>query len=499
MTALGILRVAWARKGWIAGPVVVTSALAALLGAGLERRASYVASRVLSVTEGAQAEAVFACKSVEVLSKALSGSRLEGKVLPQELASRVKAEVEGRLVRLSVVWSSSDDAEYLVERIASEAARAVVVHAQEVSAADRAAAEEIEERLRQLRANRDAAQRELAELTTSHPVEQGPHGELRSVARRRLIETQDALAAARRELAELDAEIAALQAKPSLDARVEEPAGTAAQGRLAELDRKIAELREEMTDLHPRLATLLAERARLASAGEGHPARPRPGDAEPRVSLELASKEALRARLLARVAALEKEEKDLSERVRLEAAAVEERVARTQQVLKRTGDDILAAEEELERARRSMAAKLASRAALSVKAKLPVETRRSGASPGLLGTLGAALGLVLGALLAALAEALDPAIRTGEDVTRHLDIPVLAEVPADALLCSRGGERSRASAILWLVAFLLAAAFMLVLVYPGWEAVADFLRRLFAWAGDRLGMAVRPGDLGARP
>jgi len=493
MTALGMLRIGWARKGWIAGSVALTAFIAALLGAMLERRVSYVASRVLAVTEGVHAEAVFACKSAEVLSRALAGSRLEGSLLPQELAESVKVEVEGRFVRLSVERPSASEAEYLVERIASEASRAVTQHANEVSSRDRAAAEEIEERLRQLRANRDAAQRELAELTTSHPVEPGPHGELRSVSRRRLIETQDSLAAARRELAELDAELAAMRGRsaspePPPEAPPRAPGGESPRGRpeeLERLDRRIAELREEMTDLHPRLAALLAERARLEEKllGRGAPA----GDSAPGTGPapsasaehpELAAKEALRARVAARVSALEKEEKSLSEQVRTEAAAVEERVARMTLVLKRSTDDILSTEQELEQAKRKAAASTASRAALSVRTKLPTEARRSGASATLLGSLGAAFGLVLGVLLAALAEAVDPVLRTAEDVMKHLDLPVLAEVPAGALAASSPARgRLVSGGLLWLCVFVVAAAFLLVLAYPGWETLAELFRR----------------------
>jgi hypothetical protein len=75
--------------------------------------------------------------------------------------------------------------------------------------------------------------------------------------------------------------------------------------------------------------------------------------------------------------------------------------------------------------------------------------------------------------LAALAEAMDPVVRTVEDVARVLDMPVLAAVPGMTL--RREGPRSTARTLgwmIWLAAFLLAAAVLIVLVYPGWERLA---------------------------
>lgn len=463
MTALDLFRIAWARKGWLLAPTLIVAAALALVGAMLQARVSYIASRILSVSEGAQAEALFACKSIEVLAKALEGSRLEGVLTPQELATHVSATIESKLVKLSVERPSGEEAEYLVERIASEAAKAVVQLAREASAKDRAAIEDLEERLRQLRANRDAAQRELARLTAEHPVERSSHGELQSVFRRRLLQTQEELATARKELASLDAELAVMRTGAPGRTQV---LPEAVARRLAELDGEIAKLREEMTDLHPRLAALLAERSRLEAL---------PAVEQKASPPELATKEAARAGLAARIEELSKQLKEFSEKVEQEAAVVEEKVVRLTHVIKRTTDDIASAEEEIKEAKRKASGNLIAKAALEVKTKLPLQTNRSGIGPTTLGSLGVALGLVLGGLLAALAEAIDVRIRTSEDVTKHLDVPLLAEVPADAL----GKQTSSTShaalnALLWLLVFVAVAAFILVLVYPGWDAIVTF-------------------------
>ena len=98
---------------------------------------------------------------------------------------------------------------------------------------------------------------------------------------------------------------------------------------------------------------------------------------------------------------------------------------------------------------------------------------------------------MIGGLLAALAETVDPVIRSGEDVERHLDIPVLATVsrslgdpPAggerpsggqerrsgrlSARAATREGRSRWAAAAVWLLIFVVAVAVVAIVFYPGW-------------------------------
>jgi hypothetical protein len=240
-------------------------------------------------------------------------------------------------------------------------------------------------------------------------------------------------------------------------------------------------LREEFTDIHPRVVALRAERARVEAELTDEVPQTVDVQRDPvRLELrrQLAGKDGQRARIVSRIAALLDEERMLAEFVRTEVPAIEERARRLTIRLKDTARDDETVSHSLDSARRAANENRASKAAITVRSgSPPPQVLRSGASLRLFSVLGVVFGLVAGGLLAAFAEALDPVIRTSEDVRRHLDLPVLAAVPRQALRLVRHTGRQRAlGALVWAVGFLLAAAFLLTLVYPGW----DRLRALFA-------------------
>ena len=116
MTLSAAFRAGLARWPWLLGPVFVTAALAALIGAAVERRATYRVSRVLKVTEGAPAEAIFVCRSRDVLASAMERADLRPLVPPEELAGQVSVtEAGGGTLHLTVERSSKKEAEDLAE------------------------------------------------------------------------------------------------------------------------------------------------------------------------------------------------------------------------------------------------------------------------------------------------------------------------------------------------------------------------------------------------
>ncbi|MHC4253305.1 MAG: GumC domain-containing protein [Planctomycetota bacterium] len=473
MTPGGLLKIAWARKGWIAAPFAIATGVAALVGWGLASRVTYRASCLLGVTEGAHAEAVFACRSLDVLETVLEGPRFKDTrrrhATAAGLAEDVKVTVlgEGR-IKLEADAPSADEAERLVAGVAEEAGRGVKVLSMNIRKEDEERIRDLEDKLEQAQRNVDAPECELAELKARHSFDVGPQGDLISRSRARLTDVRAREAELRMQLAGIDAELEALRAG-GVDAPSAAPSGDAGRNdRLAALDAEIARLREDLTDRHPRLAKLLAERSKVAAElAETPDAVGAPAEVGTRAALgqALRAKEGECARVAAVLAATEEERVELAESVRAEAANAEERARRLRQRVASAGAEVSRIGkligEQRDAARRNRAAHVALTPGDFEKAQ-PIG---GGPSVGWLSLAGAALGLMIGGLVAALAEALEPAIRSGEDVVRQLDLPVLATVP------SLGGRRAGAAWVgtaAWFAAFLLTATFLVMLVYPGW-------------------------------
>ena len=489
MTRACLLRIAWARKGWIAAPFMIATAVAAIVGWGLASRVTYRASCLLGVTEGAHAEAVFACRSLYVLDAVIEAPGFKDTrrrhATAAALAENVKVTVlgEGRF-SLEVDAPSAAEAERLVAGIAQEAGRSVKVLATKVRKEDAERIIDLEDKLEQAVRNGDAPQRELDALTSRHRFDTGARGELVSHSRARLADLQEQEVGLRRQLAGIDAELGALGSGGATAVAAASPAEVARGNRLAALDAEIARLREDLTDVHPRLVKVLAERSKVTAEiaeGAGTVGEPVYLGARTGLSRDLRAREAERARAAAILAATEKGRVELAEAVRTEAANAEEiarrllqRIAGARAEVDHIGKLI---EEQKDAARRNRAARVALTPCEIEKAR-PLA---GGPSVGWLSLAGAALGLMIGGLMAALAEALDPAIRSGADVVSRLDVPVLATVP------EVWGGRARpqwAGTVAWLTVFVLTATFLVTLVYPGWGR----LRAMFPRSGERAGL-----------
>jgi len=486
MTPAGALQVAWARKGWIAAPLAISTGVAAVVGWGLSGRVTYRASCLVSVSEGAHAQAVFACRSLDVLEAVLDAP--EFKVTRRRhaaaagLAEDVTVSVLGESrLRLDVAAPSAAEAERLAAGIAQEAGRSVKVLSEEIRKEDARRIRDLEDRCEQARRSVDAPRRELGDLMTRHRFDTGPLGEMVSRSRARLANVRAKEAELAGQLAGIDAELDVLRTR---GAHVEAslPRGDdVGRDRLAALDAEIARLREDLTDAHPRLVKLVAERFMVAAGLER---RGDLADPSPRVILtgnagsEMRVKEAERARVSAMLAATRKESAELAESVRVEAANAEDRARRLSQSLASARAEVARAEKLLEDQRVAADRRMAAGPALRVIELGKARPVGGGASVGWLSLAGAALGLMIGGLAAALVEALDPAIRSGDDVARRLDLPVLATVPS----LGDGREGAQwAGATAWLAAFLLVAAFLVTLIYPGWGR----LKAAFARSGAR--------------
>jgi len=488
MTAACALQVAWARKGWIAAPLAISTGVAAVVGWGLSGRVSYGASCLVAVSEGAHAQAVFACRSLDVLEAVLDAPEFKDTRRRYAAAAGLAEEVtvtvlgEGRLM-LDVEAPSAPEAERLAAGIVAEADRSVRTLSEKARREDEGRIRELEDRCDLARRNVDALRSELGDLMARHRFDTGPLGELVSNSRARLaaIRAKEAELAAR--LSGIEAELDVLGAKDAHAAASLPPGVEAARGRLLALDAEIARLREDLTDADPRLVKLVAERFMVVAGLErlGDSADPSPGETQTGdAGNEMRVKESERARVSAMLAATRKERAGLAEFVRVEAANAEGRARGLSRRMASARAEAARAERLLEEQRvaadRNRAAGPALRVVESGKAR-PV---RGGASVGWLSLAGAALGLMIGGLTAALVEALGPAIRSVDDVARRLDLPVLATVPS----LSDGREGTRwAGATAWLAAFLLAAVFLVTLVYPGWGR----LKAAFAGPGARAG------------
>jgi uncharacterized protein involved in exopolysaccharide biosynthesis len=471
MTLTDALRIGWERKGWVLGPAALTAGIAALAGVALESRARYTAGRVLEVTRGATAEAVLACRSRGVLAEAAETADVPHS--PEDLVESVRVEAAGaRRLHLLVERSSREEAERLADALARAAVSSARVHEARARADAREEIEGLEERLRQLRASREAARRELADLVSAHPEDLDAAGLPLDTQARRLIGTRDALISARRELAAVAAEVEAIRTKAAGEVEAGPGADGPADPRLAAMEKELARLREELTDAHPRVASLLRERARLLAEGPPGPAGL--ADERPRLEEALAARRADLARLEARIGALKEEERRASDLAKA-AADLHERARAVVSRIEEHSREMTLAAKRIESAKTSARAETESRPALRIAGELGTAVRRSGYAPGPLAAWGAVLGLMLGGLLAALAEAVDPAIRTGEDARRLLDVPVLATIPASTLKAAREEGPRWAGAALWAAAFILAAAIIVVFVYPGWRRLRDSL------------------------
>jgi septal ring factor EnvC (AmiA/AmiB activator) len=501
MTPAGVLRVAWSHKGWIVGSVALAAGLGALAGSVLHERTRCRATLLMEVTPHTEADALFACKSADVLARAVEACDLAAPLSPARLAAETTVELVGQN-RLSVTVERSDrlEAEMLVATIAREAARAVRVLADRASDEDLAAIEQADKEKRQVEANHKEFQRQLSQLMTEYPFEIGAHGEVVTASRRQLAEAQQALAKARRELVDVDAAVAALAAKlatpvAALTAeseRLEPPAARQIRQRMGAVDAEIVRLRAEFTDMHPRVMKAIAERDRLASElAAAAPATVSASDRslETQVRAQLTDREGERARVASRVAQLEAEEKRLADHVKTGAATTEDRARKLAVSLKASAKSLETAQQRSEVARRAAEERRISYPAITVRTDAPpTQVIRHGATAGLLGAVGAAVGFVIGLLLAAFVEALNPIIRYPEDIRRHIELPVLATVPAVALADIRRGGRTRAGmlgSVAWLLVFFAVAAALLGLVYPGWNRI----RALFP---ERAGPAARP-------
>jgi hypothetical protein len=457
--------------------VFVTAGLAGLIGLAIESRTTYRVTRVLEVSEGAPAEAVFVCRSRDVLATAMEKAGIRQIAPLEELADQVTVEeAGGRRLHLTVERRRRQEAEGLAAAIAEEASGRVRVIARKVTEEHREKADGIVKWLAQVRANRDNRLAELDELKRKHPEEIDEQGRPLGTAQKRLISVQDALAEARRELAAMDARIESLRTRVESTPRFTDPAGTTggtgACGRLKALDEEIAGLRKDLTDRHPRLAALLAERADievgsvLKTADLANPLRLE-------LEVKLSDAEAERSAAAARARKLEEDVEKLRPLAN-DSVTLGEIARSANEKLRRHEAEIEDMRRGLDRVRREAEADATAHAALvDVTKRDGLQARvlalRADAPPGRLALLGAGLGLMLGVLLAALAESMDPVLRTAEDIRRILDMPVLATVPNVSLTPRRPGRpRSRArvlGGIIWLAAFLLAAAFLLGLVY----------------------------------
>jgi len=490
MTPRGVIRVAWTQKLWIVMPIVLFAAGGFLIGRALYNRATVTSSRLLDVTRGAEADALFACTSNDVLERALEATGLDGRILPGRLAEATSVEVAGdNKLLLSVTLDSEDEAERLVQAIAVEAGRAVSVMASEISAADMAEIQKQEESRRQLDRLHKSFQRRLSKIMTEHPFHTGSHGEIMSATRRRLIDAREKLATAKRALAEADAEIVSLSEKlksratpgPAAAAKVDSTAAAALRKRIEAIDARLETLRADFTDLHPRVAKVLAERDQVAA--ELAALKPVPVPAPTAASLDgvrrqLLEKETARAGIASRVKTLEAEEQELVKYVKTEAAAIEEQARRFSTDLRNTADELQATQRKLDAARRAAAENRGSRAAVTMReGEPPPRITRAAGSPAVYAAAGAAIGLVIGALLAALAEVINPILRTTADIRHHLDLPVLAVVPAGSLRSSPAGRRpGTLSTIALALVFLIIATLLLLAVYPGWGEIRRYVK-----------------------
>ncbi|MHC4504446.1 MAG: GumC domain-containing protein [Planctomycetota bacterium] len=488
MTPGGVFTIAWHRRAWIAAPVLVTAGAAALIGWGLRSRATYRASVLLAVTESAGEGAVFALKTPAVLEGALERAGLGGRRSLAELSGAVAVKVlAGNQLRLDVEAGSGDEAVRLAMAIADEAAATVSALAETASEPHRERVRDLKLRERSIGTSIGEAGRELSRCRTSHEFVTGPQGDLVSASRGRLAQARQTIAARRRDLAAIDAEIEALRQRlADLSGATEEPGASApverpldgVGRRIEAIDKELVRLRENLTDAHPRVATLLAERA-LLDGGRAVAAGSKRDTRMADVQRELRAKEGERLRASSVISALEREARQLeaevkTEGVRAEANAREilQRLAGNRAELERVRRLVAEAEDKAERNR-------ASRAALSVVGREKVKAYPTGGGPPPLGlaAAGTILGLMLGGLLAALAESLDPVIRSHQDVVRHLELPVLATIS-----CPAAYDRGRATSprltgtALWLLAFLVAASAMVLLVYPGWRKIRAMLR-----------------------
>jgi uncharacterized protein involved in exopolysaccharide biosynthesis len=316
------------------------------------------------------------------------------------------------------------------------------------------------------------------------------HGEVISESRKRLSDAKYLLASARRNLAEINAEIAALTTKLSVrteagaapdGAHAESPAIKAIRSRIEAADAEIALLREGLTDEHPRLVKLHSARADLAAQlatmmPQGA------ADVDDTIRLQvrrhILEKESEMARTASRVKAYEEEEKRLTEFVKNEATAAEEKARRFHTLMKDAEAASKAVRERIAAAELAASQNTAAQAALTVRNNPPpTEAIRTGATPGVFAFIGACIGLVFAAMLVAFAEALNPVLRSSEDVRRNLDLPVLATIPGSAFKLAAGRNPRTMGSILWLVTFLVIATMLLTLVYPGWNRLRTLLAR----------------------
>ena len=487
MTPARALQVAWARKGWIAAPLAIATGVSALVGWGLSDRVTYGASCLVSVTEGAHAQAVFACRSLDVLETVLDAPEFMDTRRRHATAACLAEDVavtvlgEGRL-RLDAEAPSAAEAERLAAGIAAEAGRSVKLLSERMHKDDGKRIRDLEDRCERARRSVEAPRRELDDLMTRHRFDAGPRGELVSRSRARLADIRAKEAGLSMRLAGIDAELRVLRGGGAHAAASLPACENVRRDRLSALDAATAHLWEDLTDAHPGLARLIGERswgdadvARLDDSADPSPGVISSGDA----GGEVRAREAERARVSAVLAATRKEQAELAEFVRVEAADAEERARRLTRRVAGARAEVAKAEKLLEdqmvAAERNRAAGAALRVVETGKAR-PVG---GGVSVGWLSLAGAALGLMIGGLMAALAEALDPAIRSGDDVARELDLPVLATVPS--LADGRDGTQW-AGAAAWLAAFLPVAAAILMLIYPGWGRVRD----AFARSGGRV-------------
>jgi len=487
MTPACALQVAWARKGWIAAPLAIATGVAAVVGWGLSGRVTYRASCLVSVSEGAHAQAVFACRSLDVLEAVLDAPEFKEARRPHAAAAGFAAEVtvtvlgEGKL-KLEVDGPSAAEAERLVAGIAAEADRSVKVLSERIRGKDEERIRDLADRCEQARRSVDAPRSELDDLMTRHRFDTGPRGDLVSRSRALLADVRAKEAELGRQLAGIDAELDVLRTEGAQVSTSLPPGVEAARDRLAALDAEIARLREDLTDAHPRLVKLIAERFMVVAGLER---RGGPVDTSPGVILtgdagsEMLVKEAERARVSAMLAATVKESAELVEFVRVEAANAEDRARRLSRRVASARAEVARTEKLLEDQRAAADSNRTAGPPLRIIESGKARPVGGGASVGWLSLAGAALGLMIGGLTAALVEAFDPAIRSADNVARQLDLPVLATVPS--LWDGREGAQW-AGAAAWLAAFVLVAAFLVTLIYPGWGR----LKAVFARSGTRV-------------
>ncbi len=462
MTAGRVLEIALSRKAWIATPVVVTAGLAALLAVALERRVPYRAETVLSVTTGADAGALFALRSLDVMRDAIDASEVLQRrgLTPAVLRERVAVDLLGDgTVRLEVTAPSKEEAELAAFEIVRVAAERVRVTAERLAEPYRKRMRRCRADLDQRRANERATARELSDLLAAHTMKPGPDGNYVSVLRFTLADAKERAAAKRLELADFDAEFAATAAS----AEAADQEGEGLVGRIATADAEVARRKNEigLTDAHPRVLARLAERWRLTA--ELASRAPAPADS---------ARPSPKPRAAAALAGIEERVRELAERVNTDAAAAEATARSLVTRIRNSKAQIGRAEAALSRTTAEAEANRPARAAIEPVSDARPEAHavEASAPAGGLAAAGAVLGLVIGALLAAFAEALDPAIRSSADVVRRLEVPVLATVsfrPGDG----RGRGARWAGALVWLGAFVVVAALMLAAVYPGWSRI----------------------------